>query len=68
MFWSGILSSLIFYFLKRINWLRIDEDIEMVGVDKCDFGGQAYQNDVEVQLNENRKSPNLDIDIIDEEI
>ena len=65
-FWSGILSSLLFFFLKRINWLRIDEDIEIVGIDQCDYGGKAYQSDNQRESDNN--SQNVDIDIIDEEI
>lgn len=62
--WVGCLSALVFFILKKINWLRIDEDIEVVGVDQCEHGGKAYQTDIELQADEN----NIPSDLIEDEI
>jgi Amt family ammonium transporter len=56
-FWVGITTFLIFYALKRRGWLRIDEDIEVVGIDRCEHGGKAYHvEDITGTMMEERSS------------
>ena len=43
MAWVGIMSSLIFYTLKRLGLFRVDKAIELIGLDIAEMGGLSEE-------------------------
>jgi len=39
MLWVGLVSSCIFYIMNRLKLLRVDEAIELIGLDIAEMGG-----------------------------
>jgi Amt family ammonium transporter len=39
---GGIAATLLFYVLRRLNLLRVDQLTELAGIDNIDHGGPAY--------------------------
>jgi len=54
--WVGATSFLMFFVLKKINMLRVDQDTEIDGLDYHEHGGAAY--DIRVTYR-NRKGPGI---------
>lgn len=70
--WAGILSSIMFFGMSKIGWLRVDEEEEYEGMDKSHHGGKAYPADDEhlvsdrgassVETSEGKASSKVDVD------
>jgi ammonium transporter, Amt family len=43
MAWCGIMSSIVFYVLKRLDLFRVDQAIELIGLDIAEMGGLSEQ-------------------------
>ena len=66
--WVCLLSAPIFWLLKRKKWLRVDDDIEIAGIDMCEHGNSAYRTETTVSDSGTRiyPTPNVDDDVIQE--
>ena len=40
--WATVTSSIMFWSLNRLGWLRVSEEVERMGMDVHHHGGEAY--------------------------